>query len=339
MASAEALAAAYAACARLARAHYENFPVASLLLPRAMRPHVAAVYAFARGADDVADEGTRSPEQRNRLLDDWLTRLRARIHHGDHGDHGESRHGEHGEAHHRDHGGHGEISKRSSSVISVPPVVDSSVVPVPPVVKASSDQIFLALGHTIREKRLPLSLFEDLISAFRQDITVRRYATWHELLDYCRRSANPVGRLVLRIAGYDDQALDRASDALCSALQLANFWQDLERDWQKGRLYVPLADVEACEARDADLDRRRLTPEWRAALERVSARTRALFDEGRRVPDGVRGRLRWELRLTWLGGVRILDRLERTGFDVFRERPTLGPADAPVIVWRALAWR
>lgn len=284
------LASAYDACTRLAREHYENFPVASLLLPRAMRPHVAAVYAFARVADDFADEGVRPADERLRLLDEWS----ARLHH---------EHLEHSE--HPEH----------------------------------PDLLFLALHHTIREKRLPISLFDDLLSAFRQDVTVHRYATWSDLLDYCRRSANPVGRLVLRIAGYDDPALDRQSDALCTALQLANFWQDLERDWDKGRLYVPRADLEAAGASESDLDARRITPAWRAALATVAARTRALFDDGRGVADGVSGRLRWELRLTWLGGVRILDRLERDGFDVFRRRPALGPADAPVIVWRALAWR
>ncbi|MGH9312902.1 MAG: squalene synthase HpnC [Vicinamibacterales bacterium] len=279
------LRAAYAECARLAREHYENFPVASLLLPRAMRPHVAAVYAFARVADDFADEGTRSVEERLRLLDDWSARLH--------------RHPEH---------------------------------------SAHPEHLFVALHNTIREKHLPVSLLDDLLSAFRQDVTVRRYATWDDLLDYCLRSANPVGRLVLRIAGHDDRRLDRVSDALCTALQLANFWQDLERDWKKGRLYVPRADLEAAGADEADLDARRITPAWRAALATVAARTRALFDGGRAVADGVSGRLRWELRLTWLGGVRILDRLERDGFDVFRHRPALGPADAPVIVWRALAW-
>jgi phytoene synthase len=274
------LQAAYAACARLAREHYENFPVASLLLPRAMRPHVAAVYAFARTADDFADEGTRSVEERLRLLDDWSHRL-----HDEHPEH-----------------------------------------------------LFLAVQNTIREKRLPISLFEDLLSAFRQDVTVRRYATWADLLDYCRRSANPVGRLVLRIAGCDDVQLDRASDALCTALQLANFWQDLERDWVKGRLYVPRADADAAGAMESDLDARRMTPAWRAALAAVAARTRTLFDEGRAVADGVSGRLRWELRFTWLGGVRILDRLERAGFDVFEKRQALGPSDAPAILWGALAW-
>jgi squalene synthase HpnC len=274
------LRAAYAACARLAREHYENFPVASLLLPRPMRPHVAAVYAFARTADDFADEGTRSVEERLRLLDDWSNRL------------------------------HDE----------------------------PADDVFLAVQNTIREKRLPITLFEDLLSAFRQDVTVRRYATWTDLLDYCRRSANPVGRLVLRIAGHDDIQLDRASDAMCTALQLANFWQDLERDWAKGRLYVPRADVDAAGARESDLDARRMTPAWRAALAAVAARTRTLFDEGRAVADGVSGRLRWELRFTWLGGVRILDRLERARFDVFQDRPSLGPSDAPAILWGAVAW-
>jgi squalene synthase HpnC len=286
------LASAYAACARLAREHYENFPVASLLLPAALRPHVAAVYAFARTADDFADEGTRTVEERLRLLDWWGSMLYGQP-----------------------------WRDGAAGAIREPPLQ------------------FLALHNTIHEKRLPLSLFDDLLSAFRQDVTVRRYAAWSDLLDYCRRSANPVGRLVLRIAGHDDPALDRQSDAFCTALQLANFWQDLERDWDKGRLYVPRADLEAAGASESDLDARRITPAWRAALAAVAARTRALFDEGRGVADGVSGRLRWELRLTWLGGVRILDRLERDGFDVFRRRPSLGPADAPVIVWRALAWR
>jgi hydroxysqualene synthase len=289
----ERLRAAYAACARLAREHYENFPVASLLLPRAMRPHVAAVYAFARVADDFADEGSRTADERLRLLAEWSARL----------------HREHPE--HREHSEHPE----------------------------HPDLLFLALHNTIRVKHLPVSLLDDLLSAFQQDVTVRRYVTWEDLLDYCRRSANPVGRLVLRIASHTDPDLDRASDALCTALQLANFWQDLERDWEKGRLYVPRADLEAAGATEADLDARRITAAWRATLATVAGRTRALFDEGRGVADGVSGRLRWELRLTWLGGVRILDRLERDGFDVFRRRPSLGPADAPVIVWRALAWR
>ena len=281
------LRAAYAECERLARNHYENFPVASWLLPAEMRPHVAALYAFARTADDFADEGRRPPQERLRLLDDWAARLHACA-----------------------------WAEEWNS----------------------DDPIFLALGATIRDRRLPVELFDDLLSAFRQDITMDRYPTWDAVLDYCRRSANPVGRLVLRIAGYDDPELDRSSDALCTALQLTNFWQDIERDWQKGRLYVPLEDVDACHARVQDLSDRRMTEPWQRAIQRVAGRTRDSFRAGRGVCDGVSGRLRYELRLTWLGGMRILEHLEHADFDVFVSRPQLGPRDALPLVWRTLTW-
>jgi hydroxysqualene synthase len=280
-----ALAADYAACERIARRHYENFPVASLLLPRAMRPPVAALYAFARAADDIADEGDLAPEERERLLD-----------------------------------------KLGSDL-----AITQDPIPRDPVLRATR--------HTIEACRLPVQLFHDLLSAFRQDVRTTRYQTWDEVLDYCRRSANPVGRLVLRIAGYDDPVLDRESDAVCTALQLTNFWQDFAADWRKGRLYLPLDEAAACGAREADLDARRMSPEWRCALGRAGRRTRELFADGRAIADRVRGRLRWELRLTWLGGTRILDRLERSGFDVFAGRPALTAADAPALAWRALAWK
>jgi len=284
---------AYAACERLARDHYENFPVASRLLPAPMRPHVAAVYAFARGADDLADEGERGEAERLRLLDAWVAKLHAAV--GD-----------------------------------------------PDAAPGDSDDerlVFAAVAHSIKARRLPVSLFEDLVSAFSQDVTKHRYADWSEVLDYCRRSANPVGRLVLRIAGYDDPGLDRSSDALCTALQLTNFWQDLAGDWRRGRVYLPREELDAAGAGEHDLDRGAITPAWRAALERAALRTRDLFDQGRAVCDGVSGRLGWELRLTWLGGARILERLERHGFDAFAHRPTLGWEDGPVLLWRALTWR
>ena len=283
--------AAYARCQHLARQHYENFPVASRLLPRAARPHVAAIYGFARLADDFADEGRRTPEQRLALLDDWRRRL------------------------------HETAAGRV-------PDEDSD-----------AGAIFLALGDTMRRCALDVQLFDDLLSAFRQDVLVTRYDTWPDLLDYCRRSANPVGRLVLRISGYRDGRLDAMSDAICSALQLTNFWQDLAIDWQKGRLYVPQAEIQAAGANPDDLGRRRISREWRSALMRAAAETRALFLAGRPLPNAVSGRLRWELRATWLGGTRILERLERSGFDVFRARPTLGWLDALPIGWRALTWR
>ena len=201
------------------------------------------------------------------------------------------------------------------------------------------DAIFLALGHSIRSCSLPVSLFEDLLSAFRQDVVTKRYGTWAEVMDYCRRSANPVGRLVLRVAGHADARLDRASDAVCTALQLTNFWQDLDRDWRKGRLYVPREECERFGVNEADLDSRVISSAWRGVLSEMAARTRRLFAEGRGVCDGLSGRLRYELRLTWLGGMRILDRLEQAGFDVFTARPTLGSSDAPALLWGAVAWR
>jgi squalene synthase HpnC len=283
------LAHAYARCEAIARAHYENFPVASRLLPAPMRPHIAAIYAFARAADDFADEPGLEATERLRLLDGWHTRLLASV--------------------------------------AGSPTID-----------ADADPVFVALADTIRRHRLPVQLFEDLLSAFRQDVTTGRYETWQDVLDYCRRSANPVGRLVLRVAGYDDPGLDRASDAVCTALQLTNFWQDLERDWAIGRIYVPADDRAAAGAREEDLARGRMTPEWRRVMTTVAARTRRLFADGRPVCDEVRGRLRWELRLTWLGGMRILDKLQRAGFDVFDRRPTLGTADLPALARGALLW-
>jgi len=282
--------AAYATCLRLARQHYENFPVASRLLPARVRPHIAAIYAFARIADDFADEGDRSQQARIDLLDDWQGRLHAAA---------------------------------AGTVIQ-----DGS----------DAAAIFTALGETLRARQLDVQLFEDLLSAFRQDVLVTRYETWEDLLDYCRRSANPIGRLVLGVNGYRDPRLDAQSDAICTALQLTNFWQDVERDWHKGRVYVPLALARSYGAAEADLAAGRLTPAWAAALGDVARRTRVLFQQGRPLPNAVSGRLRWELRATWLGGVRILDRVERSGFDVFRRRPKLGWIDALPIGFRMIAW-
>jgi len=282
---------AYARCVRIAQQHYENFPVASRLLPGQLRPHVAAIYAFARIADDFADEGDRRPAARLALLDDWQTRLDA-----------------------------------AAAGKSIDDETDASA-------------IFAALSHTIDQFALEKPLFDDLLSAFRQDVTVNRYETWDDVFDYCRRSANPVGRLVLRISGYRDAGLDASADSVCTALQLTNFWQDLERDVRKGRLYVPMSVVRECGANIEDLRRRNFTPAWASALQQSARVTREQFAAGRQVADGVRGRLKWELRATWLGGVRILDRLASRGFNVFKSRPTLGWTDAALIGAQAVFWR
>jgi squalene synthase HpnC len=284
---------AYAACETLARSHYENFPVASRLLPASMRPHVAAVYAFARVADDIADEGSDPPEVRTRRLRLWQQRL------------------------HR------------ATAVSTEDSLEA----------ASRDELIVAAaGESIRALDLPITLFDDLVSAFAQDITTTRYASWSELLDYCRRSADPVGRLVLRIAGYRSDRLERSSDALCTALQLTNFWQDVGRDWRAGRLYIPREIARAAGALESDLAAGRWTPAWSVALGQCVTATRALFDEGRAVCDGVGGRLRLELRVTWLGGRRILDRVDSQRDQALHHRPTLGRADVPALLWRAVRW-
>ena len=290
---------AYEACQALAESHYENFPVASRLMPARLRPHVAAIYAFARTADDCADEPGREPAERLRLLDEWGRRL------------------------------DGERFPDPPSRDALRGAGESC----PP------DMIFSALADTRARFDLPAELFHDLLSAFKQDVVTTRYQSWAAVLDYCRRSANPVGRLILRLSGHRDDALDRASDAVCTALQLTNFWQDLAIDWLRGRLYVPEETWRAAGADPAMLDRRHMTAEWTAAMRACGERTRRLFVQGRPVCDGVGGRLRYELRATWLGGSRILDRLEAGNFNVFTSRPALGISDAIVIASKTLLWR
>jgi squalene synthase HpnC len=199
--------------------------------------------------------------------------------------------------------------------------------------------VFTALMHTMRDCRLDVQPFDDLLSAFAQDVVVKRYETWSDLLDYCRRSANPVGRLVLRVCGYTDAALERPSDAICTALQLTNFWQDLAVDWAKGRLYVPRDVRDATHADEHDLERREWPASWQYAMREAATRTRERFEEGRPLVEMVRGRLRHELRATWLGGMRVLDKLEAGNYNVFERRPSLGWRDGILVGWRVLRWR
>ena len=258
-----------------------------------MRPHVAAVYAFARVADDIADEGD-GDRRRAAGAAAGLAAAAARC-------------------------GRGPIAAETR-------------------LERDDDLVFVALGHSIRSLDLPVSLFDDLLSAFGQDTMTTRYASWGDVLDYCRRSANPVGRLVLRIAGYRDDALDRSSDALCTALQLTNFWQDFGRDWRAGRLYVPR------EVQDAL--RRARGPSSAAPCCRRSGRARSsacvdvtrarVTPKAARVCDGVARPAALELRLTWLGGRRILDRVDAPRAVCSQHRPALGAADVPPLLWRRL---
>jgi phytoene synthase len=281
--SAHSLRQAQEFCARLARDHYENFPVASVLLPRALRPAVQAIYAFARVADDFADE-EQHEGRRTERLDEWGRMLEGCFA---------------GEAIH---------------------------------------PVFVALREAVGAHDLPPEPFRDLLSAFRQDVVRRRYPDFGSLLDYCRLSANPVGRLVLHLFGHRDPVLVERSDAFCTALQLTNHWQDVALDLRKDRIYLPEDERRRLEVSEADLRAGRVTEGFQCLMREQIRRTRGLFAAGRPLCDAVRGRLRLELRLTWLGGQRVLDRIEAAGFDVFTRRPRLGAADAVILLGRAVRW-
>ena len=294
--NAKAIADAYDACTKLACAHYENFPVGRLV-PRKMQPHVHAVYAFARYADDLADEGyagaakaqgasrscgTMTPKERLAALDDWERQLGS------------------------------------------------------PAGTPGLHFIFIALHETIRELDLPLNLFTDLLSAFKQDVVKRRYANFAEVLDYCRRSANPVGRLVLLLHGRREEELHLLADPICTGLQLANFWQDVGVDLDKDRLYLPEDDREKHGVTEEALFARRADDNYRKLLAFEVARAQRIFDQGAPLTQKLRGLLRLEIRLTWLGGAKILRKIEALNYDTLNHRPTVGKADMAVLFLKAL---
>jgi squalene synthase HpnC len=270
--------------------HYENFPVASWLLPGALRPPIEAIYAFARGADDIADEGDLSDAARLRGLDGYRTAL-DRIEAGE----------------------------------------------------APSGPPFARLAWAVREYALPVGLLRDLLDAFAQDVTKRRYATYAELLDYSRRSANPIGRLVLHCfekAGHGSRpgpAFSREqSDAICSALQFINFWQDVAVDWRKDRVYLPQEDLDRFGVGEDHIATQRADENWRALMDFQCARSRALLFSGRPLGRALPGRLGLEIRATMHGGARILDKIEASAGDVFRHRPVLQKSDWVGILARSV---
>ena len=287
------IAEAYDACTQMARAHYENFPVGRLV-PREMQPHVHAVYAFARYADDLADEGyagsaraqgaqdVMTPGQRLAALDDWERQLLS------------------------------------------------------PAGTPGLHFIFIALHQTIRELELPRSLFTDLLSAFKQDVVKRRYANFPEVLDYCRRSANPVGRLVLLLHGVRGEEFHLLADHICTGLQLANFWQDVGVDLEKDRIYLPEDDRTTHGVTEEALFAHRADDNYRKLLAFQVDRTQAIFDRGEPLTQKLRGLLRLEIRLTWLGGTKILRKIEAMNFDTLNARPKVGKADMAVLFFKAL---
>ncbi|SFU57971.1 squalene synthase HpnC [Pseudoduganella namucuonensis] len=266
--------------------HYENFPVASVLLPRRLVPAVEAIYAFARGADDLADEGDATPDQRLAALAAYEDAL-------------------------------GAIARGEAGLAPM----------------------FERLAQVIREYGLPMKPFHDLLSAFKQDVVVTRYATYPLLLDYCARSANPVGLLMLSLYGQADEDNVRDSDAICSALQIINFLQDVAIDLHKERIYLPMEDLARFGVSPAALDRLDGSAKWRALMRFEVARARALMLSGAPLALRLRGRIGLELRMVVQGGLRILEAIEEVEYDVFRRRPQLTKRDWLKVVWRGLWMR
>ncbi|MCL2656059.1 MAG: squalene synthase HpnC [Betaproteobacteria bacterium] len=261
--------------------HYENFPVASILVPARQRPAVEALYAFARSADDLADEGEATSAERLAALNDFRRGIDA---------------------------------------------IERGETP--------DDPIFGRLAGIVREYGLATSLLRDLLDAFAQDVVKTRYADFAELCDYSRRSAEPVGRLMLQIFAADTAQHRAWSDHICTSLQLINFWQDVAIDWRKGRVYLPLDECERFGVSEAQIGAGYVDARWRALMRFEVERAQTWMLAGAPLATALPGRFGWEIRLVVQGGLRILQAIEAAGYDVFQHRPRLGAID-----WVRLAWR
>jgi squalene synthase HpnC len=267
-------------CEEIAKQHYENFPVASLLLPKAKRKYIYAIYAFARAADDFADEPLieGGNEKRIALIDEWNQKLKDCFD---------------GKAY---------------------------------------DPIFIALSKTAEDCKIPIETLENLLKAFKQDVTKNRYESFDEVLNYCSNSANPVGRLVLMVFGANDGELFGYSDKICTALQLTNFWQDIAVDIKKDRVYLPKEDMDRFEYNYDELFLLQFNDKFKRLIEFELIRTEAIFQEGRKLLDLVAKHetakvLRKELLLTWMGGMEILSKIRQINFDVLNKRPKISLND------------
>ncbi len=264
--------------------HYENFPVASLLLPRALRGPVAVIYRFARTADDFADEGNDAPEARLEKLQGLRLELEG-IHSG----------------------------------------------------RTSNNPLFASIERIVREHGLPLQLFHDLLDAFSQDVVKNRYADFAEVLDYSRRSANPVGRLLLHLFGKSSPANCAHSDRICSALQLINFWQDVGVDYAaQNRIYLPQDEMRRFGVSEDHLRERRCDQHFQDLMRFQVERARDMMLEGAPLLRNLEGRFRLEIAITVQGGLRILEKLAHASYDMFRHRPVLRWFDWPLLLVKSL---
>ncbi len=264
---------AYIEAEKFAAKHYENFPVVSFLLPKDLRKHVAIVYWFARTADDIADEGNLSSEERIKRLEIFEKSLVEAFNH------------------------------THESVYTT------------------------ALVSTIRSKNLTSQLFFDLLKAFKQDVVKKRYSSFTELLNYCQYSANPVGRIILQLNEINDQQALKYSDYICTALQLTNFFQDTEIDFDKGRLYFPQDELEKFAVTEEDFKNKLNSENFKNLLKYNLDRTYILFEEGKKLLPYLKGRLKFEIKWTISGGVAILDKIKSNDYSVFSNRPKLSKFD------------
>src|SRR5882762_302305 len=265
----------------LATHHYENFNVASWLLPKELHQHFYNLYAYCRWADDLGDE-IPDTARALELLGWWERELNA--------------------------------------------CYDGR----------PSHAVFVALRETIVAKNIPKQPFADLLKAFRQDQTVKRYPTWDAVLDYCIYSANPVGRLVLYLCGYRDEPRQKLSDATCTALQLANFWQDVSRDLEIGRIYIPLDAAAAHGLAEADIVNRRFDDRYVNLMKDLIARTRALFAQGAPLAKMEGSRHSIDLEMFTRGGLAVLDAIEAMGYDTLHHRPAVSKLKQAALLGRTL---
>jgi len=266
--------------------HYENFPVASVLLPAELRHPVSVIYRFARTADDFADEGDLRPHERLALLAGYRAELR-RLEAG----------------------------------------------------RSAASPLFQELSEVVAAHQLPLAPFYDLLDAFSQDVAKQRYANFAEVMDYCRRSADPVGRLMLHLYGESDDHSIACSDAICSALQLINFWQDVEIDFRKNRIYLPQEDMARFGVTEDQIAASDASGGWWDLMRFQIDRSRRMMSLGAPLARRLPGRIGLEIRTVVQGGLRILEKLERARGNVFRRRPVLRPWDWPLMLTRALVMR
>lgn len=279
---------AYAECLHMAQSHYENFPVASRLLPKYLRLPIAVIYAFARRADDFADEGNLSNEERISALDDFSNKL---------------------------------------DLIEQNKELDHSLI---------DDTTFIALADVIKRHQLPISLFHDLLTAFKMDVTKARYANFGEVMEYCRYSANPVGRLLLHLNNETSPQSLGQSDAICSALQLTNFLQDISQDLEESdRIYIPQDEMEQFGVSEDDIRNKVTNSASRKLISQQIRRTAKLMQSGAPLGKVLKGRMGLELRMTIMGGSRILYRLNEQHNDVF-SRPRLNKWDIAWVIWKAI---